>query len=145
MNPHIITVLVLFSLLSNCATKDDKTDDARDNVNQITQVDTFFRGGGNEPGWRVLLMKNTEDELVYDLLLDYGERQITGFASEIKSDSKSHTQFVLETKSKKLTLNVSEEHCIDDGDFEFTHTVLLTDSKFRFFGCGRYMENSRSE
>ena len=145
MKPHFITVLVLTSLLFSCVNKVENSDDARDNVNQITQVDTFFRGGGNEPGWRVLLMTNTDNELVYDLLLDYGERQLTGFATEIKNDSKSQVQFVLETKSKKLTLNVSEEHCIDDGDFEFTHTVLLTDSKFRFFGCGRYMENSRSE
>ncbi|MFT5511967.1 MAG: putative membrane protein [Bacteroidia bacterium] len=135
MKYQIIILLASTFFLTNCSSNNQKSGNALDTVDQINPVDTIFTGGGNEPGWQIILMKNAQDSLLYNLILDYGERHFIGSAF---NNSKDLSRFELTNSSKKLTLIVNEAKCIDDADSQFTHKILLTDSKFQYLGCGTF-------
>jgi hypothetical protein len=103
-------------------------------------LDTIYNGGGNEPGWRVLLIKNKAGTLTYDLLLDYGERQLKGNANKLPSPGKNMaTHYVLNDATKPMVLSITLDPCVDDGDIAYETSVSLSDQKFILYGCGRFI------
>jgi uncharacterized membrane protein len=114
-------------------------------VNQVEttpapiQLDTLFTGGGNEPGWRVLIFKTGSGELLFDLLMDYGERHFSGSVDTLSNlDPKMAIHYMLYTSTKPLILSIAESPCTDDADIQYENSVTLSDQNFVLTGCGRF-------
>jgi uncharacterized membrane protein len=136
----ISCIMVVISCQNNKAPKTQPESPSQIEPLTTAALDTFYIGSGNEPGWMVTLLSDKKGTLSYDLLLDYGERHLTGDVSKMPSPGQNMaTHFMLKTAEKPLILSITSSPCTDDGDFEFETSVTLSDKKFVLNGCGNFI------
>ena len=137
--PFTFITLILYGLISSCSNQ--TTTQTQESQYKATTVvkDTQYQGGGNEPGWHVILMEDKSGGLEYSLTLDYGERTLFGIAELLPgANPNKATRYILHDDTKPLILNISYEQCIDDGDQPFETSVTLTDKNFTLKGYGSF-------
>ncbi len=139
-SPYILIITgILFCLACSCSNQSNT--DSSENKERITTIskDTQYQGGGNEPGWHVILMEDKSGGLEYSLTLEYGERELFGIAELLPgADPNKATHYILHDETKPLILNITYDQCIDDGDQQFETSVMLTDKNFALKGCGSF-------
>lgn len=141
MSVRILQPLVFAFVLLSCGQTNKVNSQEETPITQTStpQVDTVYSGGGNEPGWHVVLLTNPGGRLTYDLVLDYGESQYTGIANRLPSPGENMAaHYVLHDDTRPLVLSVSNDTCVDDADRVFKTSVSLSDKNFILKGCGRF-------
>ncbi len=102
----------------------------------IVPSDTHWTAYGNEPGWRLMILRYKNDSLSYHLLANYGQEIYTGNCLKQEFGADNYSTYALYHADKRSgTAQFTQGKCIDDADQEFEYQLTLTWKENRWNGC----------
>jgi uncharacterized membrane protein len=161
MKKLIIPICILFAACNNTPTPQaEETKTAAENhatteqnaAKASTELETYFKGGGNEPGWNVVVKAANDGTFPTDITTDYGAvtSQVVLKKEALAVDGKNNVQsgevklsgtIELAGKGEAVEIILNAGECSDDADVKHSHQITLILGAKTLKGCGDYAAN----
>lgn len=140
--PHDTTAT---SNAPNSPAATDSTIQSDEATGKPTLGDWLYRGGGNEPGWYIVLNTSEKNLVAAELVLDYGERKLKTQLMAVGTNDKEAQNRTYKGeatdekgKSSPITLQITAGECIDDAEIKHQNQAILQVGEQTYKGCGDF-------